>query len=65
MQVINIADDTELHTMLTTSGYILMTNTIYVFNSGTYTLSPPYPTQMTMNNCTAIIGNGNVVIKAV
>ena len=41
-------------------GWTLPANTIYILNSGDYTLSYP----ITMYWCSALIGNGNVVIKS-
>ena len=61
MQVIEIADNTWRQSLLASSGYALAANTLYVLDSGNYTLY----SQLYDNNCTAIIGSGNVQIQAI
>ena len=42
------------------TGLVWLPNTIYILNPGTYTLTSP----IVMNDCSALIGTGDVVVKA-
>ena len=61
MQIVNISDNTGWQSLLSLSGYALAANTMYLFDSGVYTLG----SQVSADNCTSIVGSGAVTIQAI